>query len=111
MAGRKNRESKTAPQVKDMEAGASADWAFPSKQERLPPQTMGTHQVATGTREEISAWLQKVPRNTGVILIHFSNEASYKRYGPLFWYVARELPKIVARVQRRRFEQLVDALA
>jgi hypothetical protein len=40
----------------------------------------------------------------------FPNEHSYRMYGPIFWYVARHLPETVARVRRRRFEQLVDAL-
>jgi hypothetical protein len=64
-----------------------------------------------GSGEEIAALLRTVPRDTQAILIVFSNEASYKRYGPIFWHVAHKLPEIVARVQRRKFEQLVDALA
>jgi hypothetical protein len=55
-------------------------------------------------------WLRRVLRDTRAILIPFSNEASYRIYGPIFWHVAHELPEIVARIQRRRFEQLVDAL-
>jgi hypothetical protein len=63
-----------------------------------------------GTDEEMVAWLRGVPRNTPTILIPFPNEASYRVYGPIFWHVAHKLPEIVARIQRRRFEQLVDSL-
>lgn len=63
-----------------------------------------------GTGAEIAAWLRGVPRNTQTVLVRFSNEASYREYGPVFWHVARKLPENVARIQRRRFEQLVDAL-
>lgn len=45
-----------------------------------------------------------------MILLPFSNEASYRKYAPIFWHVADKLPEILARIQRRRFEQLVDAL-
>lgn len=63
-----------------------------------------------GTGEEIAAWLRGVPRNTQTILITFSHEASYRMYGPILWHVAHKLPEVRARIQRRRFEQLVDAL-
>ena len=63
-----------------------------------------------GTGEEIVNWLGEAPRNTHTILIPFSNEASYRGFSPIFWYVANNLPKIVARVRRRKFEQLVDDL-
>jgi hypothetical protein len=63
-----------------------------------------------GTGEEMVAWLRGAPRNTQAILITFSHEASYRMYGAIFWHVAHKLPEIVARIQHRRFEQLVDAL-
>ncbi len=63
-----------------------------------------------GTGEEIVALLRGVHRDTRAILITFSNEASYRMHGPIFWHVAHKLPEIVVRIQRRRFEQLVDAL-
>jgi hypothetical protein len=63
-----------------------------------------------GTGKEIAAWLRGVPGNDRAILIPFPNEASYRIYGPIFWHVAHKLPEIVARIQRCRFEQLVDAL-
>jgi hypothetical protein len=66
--------------------------------------------MATGTGEEIVTWLRGVPDNDRAILIAFPNEASYRVYGPIFWHVAHKLPEIVERVQRRRFEKLVDAL-
>lgn len=68
------------------------------------------YQVAMGTRGEILAWFETVPRNSRAILIHFSNERSYRIYSPIYWYLAHKLPEIVARSQRRRFEQLVDEL-
>ena len=63
-----------------------------------------------GTGEEIVTWLRGVPGNDRAILIPFPNETSYRLYGPIFWHVANKLPEIVARIQRRRFEELVDAL-
>lgn len=110
MARRDNRKSKTQQRPKKRKSKLSDEYAFPSEQERLPLRIPGAYQVAMGTSEEIVAWLRGVPGNARAILIPFSNETSYRMYGPLFWDVARELPEIVARVQRRRFEQLVDAL-
>jgi hypothetical protein len=107
---RKSREFKTGPQHKERKSKVNNEYAFPSRQERLPVHHPGAHQVAMGTREEVVAWLQRIPGNSHVILISFSNEATYKKHGPICWHVAKELPKIVARVRRRRFEQLVDAL-
>jgi len=63
-----------------------------------------------GTGVEIVNWLRQTPGNTKAILIPFSNEASYRVYGPIFWHVSQKLPEIVARTQGRKFEQLVDAL-
>src|SRR4051794_6599271 len=88
----------------------AGDHAFPSEQERLPPHIPGTYQLAMGTGEEIAAWLRGVSRNTHAILITFSHEASYRMYGPILWHVAHKLPEILARIQRRRFEQLLVAL-
>jgi hypothetical protein len=110
MATRKSREFKTGPPPKQRQSKVSNEYAFPSEQERLPVHIPGAYQVAMGTQEEIMAWLQGVPPTSHAILISFSDEASFKKYGPIFWYVAHELPEVVARVRRRRFEQLVDAL-
>ena len=110
MATRKDRKSKAEPRSKQSQSKLAGDRAFPSKQERLPLHIPGTYQVAMGTDEEMVTWLRGVPRNTPAILIPFSNEASYRVYGPIFWHVAHKLPDIVARIQRRRFEQLVDSL-
>lgn len=110
MATRKDRKSKTETRAKQSKVKLAGECAFPSEQERLPLQIPGTYQVAMGTGEEILTWLRKIPRNTRAILIPFSSEASYKIYGPIFWHVAQKLPEIVARNQRHRFEQLVDAL-
>ena len=111
MATRKDRKSKTEPRSKQRQSKPTGDYAFPSEQERLPLHIPGTYQVAMGTGEEIVVWLREVPRNTRAILITFSNEPSYRMYGPILWNVAHKLPEIVVSVQRRRFEQLVDALA
>jgi hypothetical protein len=110
MATFKDRKSKTEHRPKQRKSKAADEYACPSEQERLPLHIPGAYQVAMGTREEIVAWLQTVPGNTQAILIHFSDEASYGIYGPIFWHLAQELPEIVARIQRRRFEQLVDGL-
>jgi hypothetical protein len=110
MATRKSREFKTGRRPKERKSKSADDYALPSEQERLPPHIPGGWNVAMGSGEEIVAWLRRVPRNTQAILILFSNEASYKKYGPIVWHVARELPEIVARIQRRRFEQLIDEL-
>jgi hypothetical protein len=110
MAARKDRKSKAEPRSKQRKSKLAGECAFPSEQERLPLHIPGTHQVAMGTNEEIVTWLRGVPRNTPAILIPFSNEASYGVYGPIFWHVAHKLPDIVARIQRRKFEQLVDSL-
>lgn len=110
MATRKDRKSKTEPRSRQRKSKLAVECAFPSEQERLPLHIPGTNQVAMGTGEEIAAWLQGVPRNTQTILISFSNEVSYRNHGPIFWHVAHKLPEIVARKQRRRVEQLVDAL-
>ena len=110
MATRKDRKSKTEQRPKQRKSKAADEYAFPSEQERLPLHIPGTYQVAMGTGEEIVAWLRGVPRNTQAILITFSNEASYRVNGPIFWHMAHKLPEIVARIQRRRFEQLVDGL-
>ena len=110
MTARKDRKSKTDPQSKQRKSKLAGECAFPDEPERLPPHIPGTYQVAMGTDEEMVAWLRGVPRNARAILIPFSNEASYREYGPIFWHVAHKLPDIVACIQRRRFEQLVDAL-
>ncbi|WP_420237671.1 hypothetical protein ACOBR2_19070 [Telmatobacter bradus] len=110
MATRKSRELKTGPLAKQRKSRVTDEYAFPSQQERLPPYIPGGCNVAMGSGEEIVAWLRVVPGNTPAILISFSNEASFRIYGPIFWHVVRELPEIVARIRRRRFEQLVDAL-
>jgi hypothetical protein len=110
MATRKDRKSKTEPRSKQRKSKFAGECAFPSEQERLPLHIPGTYQVAMGTGEEIVAWLREVPRNTQAILITFSNEARYRMYGPILWHVAHKLPEIVAHIQRRRFEQLVDAV-
>jgi len=109
MATRKNRKSRTSSRVKEMQLKAAVDCAFPSEQERLPLHIPGAYQVAMGARAEIVAWLRGF-QNTHAILIPFPNEASYRMYGPIFWHVVCQLPEIVARIRRRRFEQLVDAL-
>jgi hypothetical protein len=110
MATRKDQKLKAEPRSKQRKSRLAGESAFPREQERLPIHISGTYQVAMGTDEEMVAWLRGVPRNTPAILIPFSNEASYRVYGPIFWHVAHELPDIVARIQRRRFEQLVDSL-
>jgi hypothetical protein len=110
MATRKRQEFKTGPPAAQTKSAVNDEHAFPSQQERLPLHVPGEYQVAMGTREEIVAWLQVVPRNTRAILISFSNEASYRKYSPVFWHVAHELPEMVAVIRLRRFEQLIDAL-
>jgi hypothetical protein len=110
MTARKDRKSKTEPRSKQRKSKLAGVCAFPCEQERLPLHIPGTYQVAMGTDEEMVAWLRRVPRNTPAILIPFSNEASYGVYGPIFWRVAQKLPEIIARIQRRRFEKLVDSL-
>lgn len=110
MATRKDRKSKTEPRSKQRKSKLADERTFPSEQERLPLHIPGAYQVAMGTGEEIVTWLRAVPANYRAILISFSDEASYRKHGPIFWHVARELPEIVARVRRRKFEQLVDAL-
>jgi hypothetical protein len=110
MATRKDRKSKTEPRPKQRKSKLADECAFPSEQERLPLHIPGAYQVAMGTGEEIVTWLRGVPGNDRAILIPFPNETSYRLYGPIFWHVANKLPEIVARIQRRRFEELVDAL-
>ena len=110
MATRKDRKSKTESPPKRGKSKLAVDYAFPSEQERLPLHIPGTYQVAMGTGEETVAWLRGVPGNTQAILITFSNEASYRMYGPILWHVAHKLPEILGRIQRRRIEQLVVAL-
>lgn len=110
MATRKDRKSKTEPRSKRRKSRLFDEWEIPSEQERLPLHIPGVYQVAMGTREEIGVWLQALPRNARAILIGFSNEASYRSWGPIFWHIAQTLPEIVARIQRRRFDQLVDGL-
>jgi hypothetical protein len=110
MATRKDRKSKTAPLRKQKESKVASEFAFPSDQERLPLHIPRTYQVAMGTREEIEAWFRDIPQNSHTILIPFSTEEEYRAYGPIFWYVAKKLPEIVARNHRRRLERLVNAL-
>ena len=110
MATRKSRELKTGPLAKERKSKVTDEYAFPCQQELLPPHILGGCNVAMGSAEEIVAWLRAVPGNTPAILISFPNEASFRIYGPIFWHVVHELPEIVARIRRRRFEQLVDAL-
>ena len=104
MATRKSREFKTDPMSRERKSKAAVDDAFPNEQGRFPLHIPGAYQVAMGTRAEIVAWLRRVPRNTRAILIHFSSEASYKEYGPIFWHVAHELPECVARIQSNSTE-------
>ena len=110
MATRKDRKFQTEPRSKQRKSKLADECTLPSKQERLPLHIPGTYQVATGTGVEIVTWLRGVPGNHRAILISFPNEASYRVYGPVFWQVANKLPGIVERIQRRRFEELVDAL-
>lgn len=110
MTTRKNCGIKTEARLRRRKSKITNGYALPSQQERLPVYTRGAYQMAMGTREEIIAWLQGVTQNSHAILISFSNETSFKERGPIFWHVARELPEIVGRIRRRRFEQLVDAL-
>ena len=110
MANRESRKSKKEARPKQRKSTITAEYAFPSQRERLPPLIPGGCNVAMGSGEEIVAWLRIVPGNTPVILISFPNEASVRIFGPIFWHVVHELPEVVARIRRRRFEQLVDAL-
>jgi hypothetical protein len=110
MATRKDRKSKTEPRSKQRKSKLADERTFPSEQERLPLHIPGTYQVAMGTGKEIVAWLRGVPGSDRAILITFPDETSYGLYGPIFWHVAHMLPEIVGRIQRRRFETLVDSL-
>ena len=110
MANAKDRKSKTESGPKRNKRRLADELAFPSDQERLPPPNASTYQVAMGTKEEIVGWLKGIPSDSRLILISFSNEVSYREFGPIYWHVAQMLPEIVARIQRRRFEQLVDEL-
>jgi hypothetical protein len=110
MTARKGSKSKTKQPPKQTKPKDHEEYAFPSEQERLPAHIPGTYQVAMDTRQEIGAWLQAVPKDSQAILIQFLDEASYRLFGPTFWHIALRLPEIVARIQRRRFEQIVDAM-
>ena len=110
MATGKSREFKTGPRSKQRKSKATDEYPFPSPRERLPPIVPGTCNVAMGDSEEIVAWLRGFPPKTQTILFLFPNEASYRKYGPILWHVVRQIPEILARIQRRRFELLVDAL-
>jgi hypothetical protein len=110
MPTRKSREFKTEPGPKQRKSKIADEYPFPNPEERLPPIVPGACNAAMGDSEEIVAWLRGFPRNTQTILILFANEASYRMHGPIFWHVVRQLPEIVARIRRGRFEQVVDAL-
>lgn len=110
MATHKDLKSKTEPGPKQRRSRTPSGFVFPSNRQRLPLHIPGTYQVAMGTSDEIVTWLRSVPREKRAILILFQNDASYRIHGPIFWHVAQKLPEIVARVRRRRFDQLVDAL-
>jgi hypothetical protein len=110
MATSRDQESKTEPRSKQRKSTLADECAFPCEQERIPLRILGTYQVAMGTGREILTWLQGVPGNDRAILISFPKEASYRVYGRIFWQVANKLPEVVGRIQRRRFEELVDAL-
>ena len=47
-----------------------------------------------GTREEIISRLSEVPKNHRVIVIPFPDEASFKAYGPIVWYLVKILPEV-----------------
>lgn len=111
MTKRKDRKSKAESPSKQGNSQRVDEYTFPSEQERLPLHIPGAYQVAMGTGEEIRAWMQGVSPNMRAILVPFPNEESYKMYGPLFWHLAHRLPVIVARVQERKLEELVDALS
>ena len=110
MATRKDRKSKTVPRSKQRESKLTDYCTLPNEEERLPRRIPGTYQVATGTAEELVAWMGEVSDNEQAILIPFADEESYRRYGPIYWHVAQILPEIVARTQRRNFDKLVDVL-
>ena len=110
MAKAKDRKPKTESGQKRNKRALVDEFAFPSDQERLPLPIASAYQVAMGTKEEIVGWLRGIPSDSRVILITFSNEASYRKYGPIYWQVAKMLQEIVARIERRRFEKLVDEL-
>ena len=105
-----DRNSETKPRHKRNISKLADKFAFPGDHERLPLHVPEAYQVAMGTGDEIVNWLRQVSGNTQAILIPFSNEASYRVYGPIFWHVANKLPQVVERNQRRKLEQLVDAL-
>ena len=110
MAKRKERKPEAEPRPKQSKSKLADEWAFPSDQERLPLHVPEGYQVAMGSGAEIVNWLEKAPGNMQTILVRFPNEESYKAYGPILWDVSNKLPEIVARTQRRKFEQIVHAL-
>jgi hypothetical protein len=113
MATRKDTKLLANPkpkQIKGSKQKTVLDLARLSARERLPVHVAECYQVATGTSWEILNWLKGVPENERQILIPFPNEASYQKYGPIFWQLAQRLPEIVEKIQHRRFEQSVDAL-
>jgi hypothetical protein len=110
MATRKSREVKTGSRPKQRKSKVTDECLFPGQQERLPLHIPGAYEVAMGTGEEVAAWLQGASGNSHAILISFSDEASFRVYGPIYWHVVRKLPETVSRIQRHRLEQLVDAL-
>lgn len=116
MATRKDRKTRPEPKPKEGRPRSAVSYPLPSAQERLTPYVPGRYQVAMGTGEEVADWLRAVPATTRGVLIAFETEACYETYGPFLWYVAQNLPEIAAeiqrrkRLQRRKFEEFVDAL-
>jgi hypothetical protein len=64
-----------------------------------------------GTREEMISRLSEVPKNHRAIVIPFPDEASFKAYGPILWYLVKILPEVAERFRRSQIEvleQLID---
>ena len=110
MAKRKDRKLKAEPRSKQRRSKLADECKLPSRQDRLSAPGLGHYQVVMGTGKELLEWLKGIPKDARLILLQFADEASYKKYGPIYWQLAQKLPEIAAEIRRRRFEKNVDAL-
>lgn len=79
MATRKSRELKTGSRLKQRKSKVTDECKFPGQQERLPLNIPGAYEVAMGTREEVLAWLQRVPGNSKLASVW--NRCVHCRFG------------------------------
>jgi len=113
LRGRNQMTTSKSKQTKSMNAvdvapASARVWPLPYAE-----YTSQDYLAFMGTREEILSRLSEVPKDHRAIVIPFPDEASFKAYGPILWYLVKILPEVAERFRRSQIEvleQLIDEL-